>query len=84
MTSEARAAQQYFDPPDPEPTCDICEGPMLCCDDWTCPGNEWNGETGCHVTCEERQKDEDDGRDNYKEMGSCGLRGCKCGGKQLR
>lgn len=68
--SATTAAQQYFDPTDPEPRCDICEEPARCCDNWACPGNEWNGETGNHVVCEERQKEdeEDDGEEMLRKM----------------
>lgn len=31
------------------PTCDICEGPQYV------EGDDWNGETGSHRGCEERQ-----------------------------
>ena len=61
--SQETAAQDYFDPQDPTPTCDICEEPQhLDCDRSDCE-DDWNGETGCHETCEERQK-EDENDDN--------------------
>ena len=53
--SEATAAQQYFDPPDPVPTCDICEEPQSM--EWG-EENDWNGETGNHETCEEREAED--------------------------
>lgn len=35
-------------------TCDICGKPQGCPDERDdCVLNEWNGETGCHVACEE-------------------------------
>lgn len=49
----ARAAQDYFDPQDPQPTCDICEEPQHFEDG----PDDWNGETGCHLSCEEQQKE---------------------------
>lgn len=66
MTSSwDRAAQQYFDPADPKPYCDICDEP------WDIAGDpsDWNGETGCHISCEERQVDEeDDGEEMLRRM----------------
>jgi hypothetical protein len=59
--SYASAARHYYDPPDPEPTCDICDEPMDDPEDPE-PWLNWNGETGCHLTCEERQVDEEDER----------------------
>lgn len=56
MTS---AERDYFDPRDPEPRCDICDEPMDRGDDPE-PWLDWNSETGNHLTCEERQKDEED------------------------
>lgn len=57
MNQFDRAAQDYFDPRDPEPTCDICDEPWATSYE---DADDWNGETGCHLTCEERQKDEED------------------------
>jgi hypothetical protein len=57
--SEASAARDYFDPRDPEPTCDICDQPWNHPDDFE-PWEDWNGDTGCHRTCEERQHDKED------------------------
>lgn len=40
-----------------EPVCDICDWPADCgVQDCHLHGGDWNGETGCHVTCEERQR----------------------------
>jgi len=33
------------------PTCDLCDGPQRV------EGDDWNGETGNHFSCEERQHD---------------------------
>lgn len=39
---------------EPMPTCDICNEPMVCDrgDDCTVHAGDWNGETGCHLSCE--------------------------------
>jgi hypothetical protein len=41
-----------------EPRCDICEEPEWCGKDM-CPvcSNNWNGETGNHISCEEKNPD---------------------------
>lgn len=55
--SYASAAQHYYDPPDPEPICDICDERW----DYTSEyGEDWNGESGCHFTCEEQRDEETD------------------------
>jgi hypothetical protein len=72
MDAWDRAAQQYFDPPDPEPRCDICDGTQYsdCGCEPGCSCMEWNGETGCHVVCEERAREDaaDDGEEMLRQM----------------
>lgn len=57
--SYATAERDYFDPRDPEPVCDICDEPQFHLDRPEDSDSDWNGETGCHITCEERQVDEE-------------------------
>ena len=67
MATFDQAAQDYFDPQDPEPRCDICDEPQYtdCGCGPGCSCTEWNGETGCHVVCEERQLDEEDDGESF-------------------
>lgn len=46
----------YFEP---DPTCDICGEPMECerGEDCTVHAGDWNGETGNHRSCEERESE---------------------------
>lgn len=37
------------DPPEDVPTCDVCGEPQH--DRWD--GEDWNGDTGCHRSCED-------------------------------
>ena len=67
MTDLDRAAQDYFDPPDLTPTCDICNEP-----EWhgQGEGSDWNGETGCHLSCEKQRADDDYAIEAYMERES--------------
>lgn len=56
--SEATAARDYFDPRDPDPTCDICEEKQFCCGDPWCSGEDWDAERGWHQLCYERAIEE--------------------------
>jgi hypothetical protein len=46
--SYATAERDYFDPRDPEPTCELCGGPQ----DGDEMSDDWNPDTGNHATCE--------------------------------
>jgi len=56
MSAWERAAQMYFDPPSPVPTCDICDEPESF--EWG-EEDDWNGEMGNHLSCEERRSQDD-------------------------